>query len=522
MVDADINRYFEKIPHEKLLDKLQSALGEDRILDLVALWLEWYGPHGLGLPQGSPLSPLLSNLYLDALDEAFVGRGLRIVRYADDFLLLCRSEAIAEATLPKLTRFLSGHGLELNAEQTRIVPFEQGFRFLGHLFVRSMVLKEVGDDTPPEDAISAAEQFARNAESGDPDGDPLTAELGGPLGEHARAQHTLYVMEPKRRVTSQGESFKVVGDAGETLLLLPPRRLSRIEVGPAAGLDDAALDLAAAHGVDLVRVNGHGETIGTWSTPDVLAVRARRHLAQAACILDPVRRLDLAKRLVEGRIRGQRALLHRMNRDRKDVETVAAAVALKRILRRLPGANTISEAMGFEGAAAAQAWPALNRALAVRLGGRKRQRRPAATGLDLLLNALSALLSRDIRIALVRAGLHPGFAVLHQSEDMEEALVYDLMEEFRAPLVEATAVALVNRKAITAPMFDISDGVARMDRSGWAAMIRGYEAAAARVVSSPRRDGQKVSWRQLMADQAQALARHFENDEPYVPSEVRY
>ena len=105
---------------------------------------------------------------------------------------------------------------------------------------------------------------------------------------------------------------------------------------------------------------------------------------------------------------------------------------------------------------------------------------------------------------------------------MEEALVYDLMEEFRAPLVEATAVALVNRKAITAPMFDISDGVARMDRSGWAAMIRGYEAAAARVVSSPRRDGQKVSWRQLMADQAQALARHFENDEPYVPSEVRY
>lgn len=523
VVDADIHHYFENVPHDQLLAKLETAIGDDAILDLIALWLEWYAPSGIGLAQGSPLSPLLANLYLDALDEEFEGRGLRMVRYADDFLLLCRSEAIAEAALPKLKRFLEGHGLALNVEKSKIVPFEQGFHFLGHLFVRSMVLKEVIDDTPPEDAIAAAEALTRAEAERPLENEPvLLREVGEPLGEHARVQHVLYMLEPKRKLTIQNESFKVTGEAEETLLLLPTRRVDRIEVSLGGDIDVRALDLAAAAGVEVCRVNGHGETVGTWSTPDMIGARARRHLAQAAVILDPARRLDLARRIVEGRIRGQRALLHRMNRDRKDVETVAAAVSLKRILRRVPHAISVQQAMGFEGEAAALAWPALARALVVPLGGRTRQRRPAGSPFDLMLNALSALVSRDVRIALLRAGLHPGFAVLHQSEDGEEALVYDLMEEFRAPLIEATAVALVNRKAISAAMFDDVNGMPRMDRSGWAALIRGYEAAAARTVASPKRQGQKVSWRQLMGDQAHALAEHFEDGLAYVSSGIDY
>lgn len=520
VIDADISRYFENVPHEHLLRKLEAVVGDDGILDLVALWLEWYAPSGKGLAQGSPLSPLLANLYLDSLDETFEGRGLRIVRYADDFVLLCKSEAIAEATLPKLTRFLSEHGLELNAEKTRVVPFEKGFRFLGHLFVRSMVLKEVIDDTPSEESLLAFDATTGFGEPA-PKAAPFTEHLGEDIGNRARAQHVLYVVEPGRHLTTQGESFSVTSGE-EKLLLLPKRRVDRIEIGPGNSIDVDALDLAAAGDIDLVRVNGHGETLGTWSSPDLLASRARRHLAQAGLILDPQRRVELARLIVDGRIRGQRALLHRINRSRDDGDTAAAIVQMNRALRKLTVAATVETCMGHEGEAAALYWPAIGRGLIAPLTFHKRRRRPAGTAFDLVLNALAAILHRDIRVALMRAGLHPGFSVLHSAQDGEDALTYDLMEEFRAPMIEATALALVNRKAITPAMFDDGQGSPKMDRSGWAALVRGYEAAAARAISSPRRAGVRVSWRQLMSDQAQNLAAHFEGRELYAPAVSDY
>ena len=523
VVDADIRRYFESVPHDPLLAKLEQAVGEDAVLDLVALWLEWHGSHGRGLPQGSPLSPLLANLYLDALDEDFEARGMRIVRYADDFLLLCRSPAIAEGAMVKLKAFLDGHGLELNPEKTRVVPFERGFRFLGHLFLRSMVLKEVLDETPPEDAIAAAE--ALNALAGEgrlgPELPPLTAPMGEALGERAYGQNTLYIVEPGRHLETQGESFRVTAGP-EIVALLPKRRLDRIELGPGCTLDIEALDLAAAAGVEIHRVDGHGETLGLWSPPETRMSRAKRHLAQAAVILDPEKRLGLARILVGGRIRGQRALLHRANRDRKNPDIAAAAARMNMIIRRTAGATSLSQAMGFEGEAGALYWPALGRALDAPMNFSKRRRKPTGSAFDLILNGLAALLARDIRVALSRAGLHAGFPVLHEAADGEDALAYDLMEEFRAPLMESVAVALVNRRAVTPDMFDSVNGAPRMGRQGWAALVRGYEAACARAVESPQRDGQRVSWRILMDDQAQLFAAHAEGRAIYEPVILDY
>jgi CRISPR-associated protein Cas1 len=522
VIDADIRRYFENVPHEPLLAKLEQVVGDDAILDLVALWLEWYGPSGEGLAQGSPLSPLLANLYLDLLDETFEGRGIRLVRYADDFVLLCRSEAIARRTLPDLERFLGEHGLELNAEKTRIVPFEQGFRFLGHLFVRSMVLKEVIDEAPAEDAIAAAEAaHAVLAAADAPQAPPLTGALGEPQGERVPGQRVLHVVEPGRRLGVRGESFHVTAGAA-TLLLLPHRKLDRIEVGPGNDIDVDSLDLAAAAGVTVVRVNGHGETLGTWSAPEVEKAHARRHLAQAALIFDPARRLALARILVAGRLRSQRAVLHRINRDRKLPDIVAAAAALNRPIRRVAVAQSVPAAMGYEGEGAAHYWPALGQALAEPLGfAGKRRRRPAGSAFDLVLNGLTSLLQRDVRIALVRAGLHPGFAVLHESADGEDALSYDLMEEFRAPLVEATAVALVNRRAIVPTMFSAMTGYPALSRDGWAALVRGYEVAASRAVARAG-GGTRSTWRQWMSIQAGAMARHVDSGEPYLPIDMDY
>jgi hypothetical protein len=89
-----------------------------------------------GLAQGAPLSPLLANLYLDRFDSALLQAGQRLVRYADDFLILCATRQQAEAALAMSQRLLSKLGLRLNPEKTRIVHRDEGFTFLGWTFTR--------------------------------------------------------------------------------------------------------------------------------------------------------------------------------------------------------------------------------------------------------------------------------------------------------------------------------------------------------------------------------------------------
>ena len=97
------------------------------------------------------------------------------------------------------------------------------------------------------------------------------------------------------------------------------------------------------------------------------------------------------------------------------------------------------------------------------------------------------------------------------------------MEEFRAPLIEATALALVNRRAVTREMFEAMPGDQwRMNRDAWLAIVRGHEIAAARPVASPARGGLRVSWRAAMEDQAGLFAAHCEGQGVYAPLVLDY
>ena len=99
IVDADLKSYFDTIPHEPLLERVKTKIADGRVLNLLAAFLkqgvleemrEWTPEEGT--PQGGVISPLLSNLYLDPLDHAMAEAGIEMVRYADDFVILCRTE----------------------------------------------------------------------------------------------------------------------------------------------------------------------------------------------------------------------------------------------------------------------------------------------------------------------------------------------------------------------------------------------------------------------------------------------
>lgn len=141
VVDADLKSYFDTIPHETLMQRIKAKVSDSRVLSLIEMFLKQGVLEGLslwtpesGTPQGAVLSPLLANIYLDALDHLMAGRGLEMVRYADDFVVLCRSGEEAETALAAVRTWVKDAGLALHPDKTRLTTESAGFEFLGYRF----------------------------------------------------------------------------------------------------------------------------------------------------------------------------------------------------------------------------------------------------------------------------------------------------------------------------------------------------------------------------------------------------
>lgn len=144
VVDADLKSYFDSIPHAGLMARVRERIADGRVLRLLESWLtqevmaglERWIPSG-GTPQGAVISPLLANLYLHPLDVLMAERGYRMVRYADDFVVLCATAEQAHNALAEIRGWVESNGLTLHPDKTRVGDCRgegHGFDFLGYRF----------------------------------------------------------------------------------------------------------------------------------------------------------------------------------------------------------------------------------------------------------------------------------------------------------------------------------------------------------------------------------------------------
>jgi RNA-directed DNA polymerase len=148
VVDADLKSYFDTIPQERLMKCIREKIADGRVLALVERMLQagvmdsvkGWQPTEEGTPQGAVVSPLLSNIYLDGLDWQMAKEGFEMVRYADDFIVLCASQEQAQRALERVRSWVEENGLVLHPIKTRLVDASQagGFDFLGYHFERGM------------------------------------------------------------------------------------------------------------------------------------------------------------------------------------------------------------------------------------------------------------------------------------------------------------------------------------------------------------------------------------------------
>lgn len=137
-LDADISGFFDNLPHRVIMEAVASEVADGNILRLVERFLRAgvmengvFKPTNIGTPQGGVVSPLLANIALNHLDWRLHGAGYRFVRYADDFVVICRTRRQAEQALALVEEVLAEMGLSLSPEKTKITTYGKGYEFLG-------------------------------------------------------------------------------------------------------------------------------------------------------------------------------------------------------------------------------------------------------------------------------------------------------------------------------------------------------------------------------------------------------
>jgi group II intron reverse transcriptase/maturase len=138
VLDADISGFFDNIPHHMIMRMLAEKVADGNILSIVEKFLEagvvedgQLKPTERGTPQGGNISPLIANVVLNRLDWTLADEGFMHIRYADDFVVLCRECTHAEKALDLVKQVLGNLELSLSEKKTRIATFYEGFDFLG-------------------------------------------------------------------------------------------------------------------------------------------------------------------------------------------------------------------------------------------------------------------------------------------------------------------------------------------------------------------------------------------------------
>lgn len=149
VVEVDIKGFFDHLSHELLMKRVGEKISDSRVLSLIESILKRgvmeegnLRATASGVPQGGVISPLLANIYLNELDHELEANNHRVIRYADDLVVMCRSQSEADEVLERLEKWMSANGLELHPEKTGVVNMMEkgnGFEFLGYRFERTRI-----------------------------------------------------------------------------------------------------------------------------------------------------------------------------------------------------------------------------------------------------------------------------------------------------------------------------------------------------------------------------------------------
>ena len=557
VVDADINDFFDEINHSLLMREVKALVNDADILHLIKSWIEaesidssGHRHTARGIPQGSPISPLLANLYLDHFDEEFLKRGIRLVRYADDFIVLCKSRKSAEKALELTEDVLRALELELDDAKTRIVDFNQGFRFLGVQFIRSLVFKAkhpeeiknrgVEEESGPRKAPDAAESTNREVcQPGDCPALPSAGDgvenwggaEGGDTPAHEDDETRLpYGHDPRLRTLYLLKHGYVLGKTSERLVIkyrgevvkeVPAINVDQVMIYGNSQITTQAMRFCLDRSIPIFLMSGSGRYYGAVDSFDTDPVLLQQK--QFARARDPEFCLDIARKFIKGKILNARVVLLRYARKRKAPALKMAGSKLRPMAQRLDSARDMDQLRGMEGAAARIYFDAVAHTLDRGWGFNGRKKRPPPDPVNVLLSFGYTILFFNVYSLLKARGLNPHVGFLHPVRRGHPGLVSDLVEEFRAIIVDAVVFNLVFNNKVLGEDFDTEPGEGcRIRNRAKQTLIKAMEAKFNSRIIHPVA-GLKMDYRRCVEYQVNHLAALVSGTDagPYRPVVMR-
>lgn len=518
VVDADIRACFDEILHPPLIAALKSlGVWQHKTAWLLRQLLRAEVDSSAvatssfclvhGLPQGSPLSPLLCNVALHPLDAELTAAGFQFVRYADDFVVFADDERGAHRAMTVANETLAQLGLALHPNKTRIVQPGENFTFVGAQFcaasahtTTSIDLATSGDEearpqqscdgateeVTDDDAavVSTAAMITPEMRAGHIDGTaqhrgerrsaitqaPLAVDdstqvvdadaekLKQALPRHDRSSQytaepllrTLYLLE--QRVTLERDGGTLVAHAsGREPQRIPAARLHQVMAFGEVNLSSGAIALCLEHNIPVMLLGGRGKYFGVMDPIRIDNVSRQR--AQFSVLDDAEKCRQVRNAMINGKLHNGACMLRRWARHRDSPHVKAALLTAAEhgflAARRALDADNESSLRGIEGAAAAAYFGALSQALPSEWGFTARKRQPPPDPVNSLLSYGYVLLYYNLLTLVVARGLHPHLGFLHAARSGHHALVSDLMEEFRAPVVDALVMDIVSHRRLS-------------------------------------------------------------------------
>ena len=480
---CDIKDCFDAIPRWAVITLLRSVCDDPELVDLIRQFV--YRPalgrrdskasRGRGLHQGSPLSPLLANLYLDQLDRAAAAEGLRVVRFADDIAVPVETRADGERALALLDEAARALDLELNLGKSTVVSFDEGVDFLGQ-------------------SVTSSSGVA-------------------PLASAHPLETTVYVAHQGALLRSRGERA-IVQSGDETLARVNLRRVRQVVIFGRVGMTTAFIHQLLRRGIEVILLDEHGNLSGRFESVE----RATPHVRQAQYrVAGHSAALGFARQFVAGKLQNMRVMLLRTERRYGELGYAPAVKRLAQARTKLSDAATVAEVMGFEGAGSREYFQLWTKALPAEWGFTGRARRPPPDPVNAMLSFGYTLLVNEGISAAVAAGLDPYVGLLHRAMRGRAAMALDLIEELRPTIVDSAVLGLIGRRAIRPEHFDTVPEVGcRLTDAGRRIFLDAYERRMLELVTYPG-TSRRISYRVALHQQAKALAAALISNGEYRP-----
>lgn len=482
---ADISAFFDSVNTLQLADLLEGLFALDPLHHILCQWfMQLKDLPVKGLLQGSPLSPVLSNLYLDRFDRDMATEGFKLIRYSDDFVVLFRGPMAEEACMDRIVASLKRLGLALKSEKTQRIEFGKPIQFLGFLVTAS--------------DVSEAE---KGAAARHPDWLPV-------FQEEWHDGKPVYLSTICRGAFASGP-YLVIKDTEGKSENIPWNRISRIVVVGRSPFSGGVIYRAIKEEVPITFIDIMGRIIGhsqpdTFETPEMASL-------QRQFAADPSYCLGFGRDILAAKIHNSRILLRRNGIDLQE---------LKKLEVKALVADNLEQLLGYEGAAARMYFGEIARLVAP-FEFKGRSFHPPDGPINAMLSFGYTLLYNRIASVLKQKGFNPRIGLVHQGRGTHNALASDLMEDLRH-IAERVVLALIHRREIQPEHFNISErktvSVCRLDGEGFRKFIQRFEVTLSGRFSL--QGGAKISANTYLDEMADKLKRSFKLGIPYTPLRI--